>query len=51
MTLEATIREQQKIIEYLAGQYEQETGRRPLLPSQIGELLGDKSILSNRDNL
>lgn len=51
MSLEAQLREQQKIIEFLAGKYERDTGRKLPIPSQIGQLLGDKSILGSRDKI
>lgn len=37
--------EQKKIIDFLASKYEKDTGRRIQLPSTIGVLLGDDSII------
>lgn len=43
--LQAQVDQQQQIIKYLASRYEQDTGRKMNMPSTIGQLLEDKSIL------
>ena len=48
-SVEAQLSEQQKIIAYLTSRYEKDTGRKLALPTQIGELLGDPSILGSVD--
>lgn len=47
--IEAQLVEQQKIISYLTSKYEKDTGRRLAMPTQLGELLGDPSILGSID--
>ncbi|CDW87985.1 UNKNOWN [Stylonychia lemnae] len=41
------LEEQKKIIEYLASKYEKDTGRRIQMPSTLGQLLGDDSIVGD----
>lgn len=43
--LQSKIEEQQKLIEFLTSKYEKDTGRKVALPTSLGELLGDQSIL------
>ena len=43
--LQKKLDEQRKIIEFLASKYEKDTGRRVELPTTIGQLLGDDSII------
>ena len=43
--LQKKLEEQKKIIDFLASKYEKDTGRRIALPSTIGQLLGDESIV------
>jgi hypothetical protein len=43
--LQKKLEEQKKIIDFLASKYEKDTGRRIELPSTIGQLLGDESIM------
>ena len=49
--MEAQILEQQKIIDFLAAKYERDTGRKIPIPSQLGQLLGDSSIIGTRDKI
>ena len=44
-SLEAKLAEQQKVIEFLTSRYEKDTGRKLPLPTSLGHLLGDPSIL------
>lgn len=44
-TLQAKLAEQKKIIEFLASKYEKDTGRKLNLPSSLGDMLGDDSIV------
>ena len=39
------IEEQNKIIKFLMGQYEKDTGIRPKIPQSLGEFLNEKSII------
>lgn len=43
--LQKKLEEQKKLIDFLASKYEKDTGRRIELPSTIGTLLGDDSIV------
>lgn len=49
--MEAKLKEQQKIIAFLTSKYEKDTGRKLPIPSQLGELLGDPSIVGTRDKI
>lgn len=49
--MEAQLKEQQKIIAFLTSKYEKDTGRRLPIPSQLGQLLGDPSIVGTRDKI
>lgn len=44
--LQSQLQDQQKIIEFLASKYEKDTGRKITLPSTLGTLLGDDSIVA-----
>ena len=44
-SLEAKLSEQQKVIEFLTSRYEKDTGRKLPLPTSLGHLLGDSSIM------
>ena len=46
-SLEAKLAEQQKVIEFLTSRYEKDTGRKLPLPTSLGHLLGDPSILGD----
>ena len=46
-SVEAQLQEQKKIIAYLTSKYEKDTGRRLPLPTSLGQLLGDPSILGS----
>lgn len=50
-SMEAQLLEQQKIIYFLTSKYEKDTGRKLPIPSQLGELLGDPSIVGTRDKI
>eukprot|EP00352_Strombidinopsis_acuminata_P007164 CAMPEP_0176369490 /NCGR_PEP_ID=MMETSP0126-20121128/23323_1 /TAXON_ID=141414 ORGANISM="Strombidinopsis acuminatum, Strain SPMC142" /NCGR_SAMPLE_ID=MMETSP0126 /ASSEMBLY_ACC=CAM_ASM_000229 /LENGTH=90 /DNA_ID=CAMNT_0017728145 /DNA_START=14 /DNA_END=286 /DNA_ORIENTATION=- len=43
--LEEKLKEQQKFIQFLTSQYEKDTGRKMTVPTTLGELLGDPSVL------
>lgn len=43
-TLEEQLREQQRIIKFLASKYEKDTGRAITLPTKLKDILGDPSI-------
>lgn len=47
LNLEAQVKEQQQIIKFLASKYEKDTGMKLSMPQQIGQLLGDPSILGS----
>ena len=54
-SLNAKVKEQEKLIKFLASQYQKDTGRAISLPGGLGQLLGDASIvgdnkLIDRDN-
>lgn len=49
--MEQQLEEQQKIIAFLTSKYEKDTGRRLPIPSQLGQLLGDPSIIGTRDKI
>ena len=46
-SLELQIQEQQKLIKFLASKYEKDTGRSIKLPSTLGEILNDPSIVGD----
>ena len=46
-SLEAKLKEQEKIIKFLTSRYEKDTGRRLPLTSSLAHLLGDESILGS----
>ena len=50
-SLEAKLQEQQKVIEFLTSRYEKDTGRKLPLPTSLGHLLGDPSILGDAPEL
>jgi tetrahydromethanopterin S-methyltransferase subunit G len=43
--LQKKLDEQRKIIEFLSSKYEKDTGKRIELPSTIGVLLGDDTLV------
>ena len=45
--LQKKLEEQQKIIEFLASKYQKDTGRRLEMPTTLGQLLGDDSIIED----
>ena len=50
-SLEAKLAEQQKVIEFLTSRYEKDTGRKLPLPTTLGHLLGDPSILGTTNEV
>lgn len=46
-SLNAKVHEQEKLIKFLASQYQKDTGRAISLPGSLGDLLGDASILGD----
>jgi hypothetical protein len=46
-TLEKKLEEQESLIRFLKSRYERDTGRKLPLPSTLGHLLGDPSILGS----
>ena len=50
-SLEAELAEQQKVIEFLTSRYEKDTGRKLPLPTTLGHLLGDPSILGTANEV
>ena len=50
-SLEAKLAEQQKVIEFLTSRYEKDTGRKLPLPTTLGHLLGDPSILGTANEV
>ncbi len=45
--LQKKLEEQQKIIEFLASKYQKDTGRKLEMPTTLGQLLGDESIIED----
>jgi hypothetical protein len=46
-SLNARVKEQEKLIKFLASQYQKDTGRQINLPGGLGGLLGDASIVGD----
>ena len=45
--LQKKLEEQQKIIEFLSSKYQKDTGRKLEMPTSLGQLLGDESIIED----
>jgi len=50
-SLEVQLQEQKKLIDFLLSKYEKDTGSKLPVPMQLGQLLGDPSLLGTSDKI